>query len=89
MGDPPIKKSRKSTSATKATFNLKDAASNPRSFLFVVGGLSHHEIVSISNLQHECASQIIPGSNEVYSVKEYIDQMEILNKPDSIKDFIR
>jgi hypothetical protein len=52
MGDPPIKKSRdrKSNAVPKTTFNLKDAASNPRTFLFVVGGLSHHEIVSISNL---------------------------------------
>jgi hypothetical protein len=77
MGDLPIKKSRggqrPQANNTSGRANMKDLSSNARSFLFVIGGLSHHEIVSLSNLQHECASQIIPGSNEIYSVKEYID----------------
>jgi hypothetical protein len=44
-----------------------DFSNNPRLFTFVMGGLSHHEIVGISNLQNEISAQIVPGSNEIYS----------------------
>jgi len=30
-----------------------DFSSNPRLFTFIIGGMSHHEIVSIENLQKE------------------------------------
>lgn len=30
-----------------------DMTSNPRLFTFIIGGMSHHEIVSIENLQKE------------------------------------
>jgi hypothetical protein len=38
---------------------------SPRIFIFMIGGLSHHEIVSIANLQESLNAQIIPGSNEI------------------------
>jgi hypothetical protein len=40
---------------------------NPRIFTFVVGGMSHHEVVGISLLQEELSAHIVPGSNEIFS----------------------
>lgn len=50
----------------------QDVLENPRIFLFVLGGLTHHEIASISNLQKTFNSQIIPGSNEIIASKDYM-----------------
>ena len=36
---------------TPNEFERNDVIDNPRIFVFVIGGLSHHEIVSIANLQ--------------------------------------
>jgi hypothetical protein len=38
---------------------------NPRLFVFILGGLSHHEMCSISELQKTLPAQIVPGSNEI------------------------
>ena len=51
---------------------MTDIHNNPRLFVYVTGGLSHHEVVNIANLQGELPAQIIPGSNEIYSVEEYL-----------------
>ena len=62
-------------------------AHNPRLFTFVIGGMSHHEVVSISNLQQELAAHIVPGSNEIFSSSRFIDELETLAKPDVSRDF--
>jgi len=43
-------KSRAGASKKNSAF---EKAHNPRLFTFVIGGMSHHEVVSISNLQEE------------------------------------
>ena len=51
--DKPIKPSRALNSAQTKIGGKKsgiDSAHNPRLFTFVIGGMSHHEVVSISNL---------------------------------------
>lgn len=52
-----------------------------------MGGLSHHEIVSISNLQQEISAQIVPGSNEIYSSSNFLSQLETLHRADKEKEF--
>jgi hypothetical protein len=52
-----------------------------------MGGLSHHEIVGISNLQNEISAQIVPGSNEIYSSSQFLNQLETLHRPDKERDF--
>lgn len=42
---------------------------NPRLFVFVLGGLSHHEMCSIAELQETLPAQIVPGSNEIITPK--------------------
>ena len=69
------------------TADSKDIYDNPRLFVFVAGGLSHHEVVSISNLQSEIPAQIIPGSNQIISCSEYLSQLESLHKKETIQNF--
>lgn len=66
---------------------MNDIHNNPRLFLFVSGGLSHHEVVNIANLQQEIPAQIIPGSNEIFSVEEYLSQLSSLHKRETIAEF--
>jgi len=76
IGEKPMRKARRggddfvargakpvSQMGGKFKQSLQDVQNNPRLFVFVTGGLSHHEIVSISNLTNEIPAQIIPGSN--------------------------
>jgi len=50
----PVKKGTKAKKGAKDEgtneFERNDVIDNPRIFVFVIGGLSHHEIVSIANL---------------------------------------
>lgn len=50
----PVKKDTKSKKGANDDslnkFDRNDVIDNPRIFVFVIGGLSHHEIVSIANL---------------------------------------
>ena len=66
---------------------MTDIHNNPRLFVYVTGGLSHHEVVNIANLQAEIPAQIIPGSNEIYSVEEYLTQMGSLHKRETLVEF--
>ena len=66
---------------------MNDIHNNPRIFVFVAGGLSHHEVVNIANLQSEIPAQIIPGSNEIYSVEEYLNQLGSLHKRETLVEF--
>jgi hypothetical protein len=52
---------------------LNDVTQNARLFVFMIGGLSHNEIVNIANLQNEIPAQIIPGSNEIITVDDFLD----------------
>ena len=53
----------------------------------MAGGLSHHEIVSINNLKDEINCQVISGSNQIISPKEFIAQLEVLHKIETEKKF--
>jgi len=66
---------------------MSDIHNNPRLFVYVTGGISHHEVVNIANLQKELNAQIIPGSNEIFSVDEYLTQLSGLHKPNTLPDF--
>jgi len=46
-------------------FEDADAFDNPRIFVYVIGGMAHHEVVSINQLQQsgQIQAQIVPGSN--------------------------
>ncbi len=70
-------------------FDNQDLLENPRIFVFVIGGLSHHEIVSIANLQEVFNAQIIPGSNEILNTKEYLQQLEKLHKKETDAAFLK
>jgi hypothetical protein len=48
----------------------------------MVGGLSHHEMCSIAELQKNMNAQIIPGSNEIITPKDFLNQLENLHKID-------
>ena len=52
-----------------------------------MGGLSHHEIVQIDLLQKEMPAQIIPGSNQIISCNDFIEQLESLHKKESQEYF--
>ena len=66
---------------------MTDIHSNPRLFVYVTGGLSHHEVVNIANLQQEIPAQIIPGSNEIVSVEEYLTQLGSLHRREVLSEF--
>ena len=61
----PQAKETKKKGASEIELERQDALENPRIFVFVFGGLSHHELVSIENLQEIINAQIIPGANEI------------------------
>ena len=98
MGEQPVKKRKtgdefiqRGASVIKGGGRLEaamnDIHNNPRLFVYVTGGLSHHEVVNIANLQTEIPAQIIPGSNEIFSVEEYLNQLGSLHKRETIADF--
>lgn len=64
----------------------KDAVSVPEKklLIFVIGGLSHHEIVALNKLQEdgEIDSMIIQGGNQIFSAKQFVKQMKSLKKTD-------
>lgn len=66
---------------------MNDIHNNPRLFVYVTGGLSHHEVVNIANLQAELPAQIIPGSNEIFTVEEYLTQLSSLHKAETLAAF--
>lgn len=71
-------------------FERQDALENPRIFVFVLGGLSQHEVVSIANLQDTLNAQVIPGANEILkNAKEFMSQIERLHKKESDQAFAR
>lgn len=70
-------------------FERNDVIDNPRIFVFVIGGLSHHEIVSIANLQESLNAQVIPGANEIIKPGELMNQLQKLHKKENDIAFIR
>ena len=98
MGDQPEKKRKAGEDfVSRGAKNIKgggrldqamtDIHNNPRLFVYITGGLSHHEVVNIANLQGEIPAQIIPGSNEIYNVEEYLAQMGSLHKRETLVEF--
>ena len=66
---------------------MADIHSNPRLFVYVTGGLSNHEVVNIANLQGEIPAQIIPGSNEIFNVEAYLQQLGSLHRRETLVEF--
>lgn len=59
----------------------------PKVFVFVAGGLTHHEIVSLERLQLATDTRIVPGSDQIYSPAEYLSYLEVLGKPETLQAF--
>eukprot|EP00344_Euplotes_crassus_P010731 CAMPEP_0197000166 /NCGR_PEP_ID=MMETSP1380-20130617/5172_1 /TAXON_ID=5936 /ORGANISM="Euplotes crassus, Strain CT5" /LENGTH=495 /DNA_ID=CAMNT_0042417361 /DNA_START=399 /DNA_END=1886 /DNA_ORIENTATION=- len=62
--------------------DISNILSNPRIILFVLGGLSHHEIVSLQKIQEEGAvqCQIIAGSSYINRPSEFLNMMKDIQK---------
>lgn len=58
------------------------ALENPRLFVYVIGGLSHHEICQAAVLQENLNAQIVLGSNEILTPNEFLKNLENLHKVD-------
>ncbi len=93
---PKVEAVKKGTKAKKGAkdegtneFERNDVIDNPRIFVFVIGGLSHHEIVSIANLQESLNAQVIPGANEIIKPGELMNQLQKLHKKENDIAFIR
>jgi hypothetical protein len=95
---PNPKKAATATGKTKkgandeshsSRFDRQDVIDNPRIFVFVIGGLSHHEIVSIANLQETLNAQIIPGGNEIIKPADLMSQLEKLHKKETDLAFVK
>ena len=56
MGEKPSKASREE-------FKGSDMKNKPKVFVFIAGGMSHHEIVSLERLQASSNTRIVPGSD--------------------------
>lgn len=59
----------------------------PKVFVFVAGGLSHHEIVSLERLQTQLDTRIVPGSDQIISPNDYLSNIETLNKKETLIQF--
>lgn len=74
--------------------DISDILQNPRVILFVIGGLSHHEIVNLHKLQDEgtVQCQIIAGSTSITRPNEFLNMLKdvqkynLKNNPYSKKD---
>mmetsp|Transcript_10008 Transcript_10008/g.9878 ORF Transcript_10008/g.9878 Transcript_10008/m.9878 type:complete len:168 (+) Transcript_10008:969-1472(+) len=59
--------------------NKKDASAvENKLIIFVIGGLSHHELVALNKLQndHEVDCTIVPGGNLIFTPKEFLEQLQ-------------
>ena len=73
---------RKGKKARKADKNISDILENPRIILFIIGGLSHHEIVSLHRIQEEglVQWQVIAGSTSINRPNEFLNMLKDINK---------
>lgn len=85
MGERPSKK-KKEDEETKG-FDLNDMKNKPKVFVFIAGGLSHHEIVSLERLQISSNTRIVPGADQIYSPSEYLGYLETLAKTETLQQF--
>ena len=84
--EPPksAKKDKKEKKAAKGAEKMaidgeNDMLENSRIFVYCIGGLSHHEICSIADLQENLKAQIVPGSNEIITPNTFLKQLEDLH----------
>ncbi|CAI2361502.1 unnamed protein product [Moneuplotes crassus] len=59
--------------------NKKDASAvENKLIIFVIGGLSHHELVALNKLQndHEVDCTIVPGGNLIFTPTEFLEQLQ-------------
>lgn len=74
--------------------DITDILQNPRVIIFVIGGLSHHEIVNLHKIQEEgtVQCQIIAGSTAILRPNEFLNHLKdvtkytLKNNPYSKKD---
>ena len=83
VGDAPegAKKSKKGRFA-KRNNDISDIMQNPRIIFFVIGGLSHHELVSLHKIQQEgvIQCQIISGSTNIMRPNEFLTMLKDVHK---------
>lgn len=95
MGERPVpKRSNDQDILRGATQNrggkgkiVSDMLNRPKVFVFVAGGLSHHEIVSLERLQTQLDTRIVPGSDQIISPNDYLSNIETLNKKETLIQF--
>lgn len=84
LGDAPeiSKKARRKGKQRRDNNDISSILSNPRIILFVIGGLSHHEIVSLQRIQEEgiVQCQIIAGSTNINRPNEFLNMMKDIQK---------
>ena len=73
---------RKGRKAKRVDKNAFDILENPRIILFIIGGMSHHEIVSLQKIQEEgiVQCQVIAGSTSINRPNEFLNMLKDINK---------
>lgn len=84
LGDAPeISKKRGGRKGrAKKENDISDILNNPRIILFVIGGLSHHEIVNLQQIQDDgtVQAQIIAGSTSMMRPNEFLNMLKDIQK---------
>jgi hypothetical protein len=80
--DVPKRRNNKKAKLKNKKGDISDILQNPRIILFVIGGLSHHEIVSLQKIQDEgdVQCQIIHGGTSILRPNELLTMMKDIHK---------
>lgn len=84
IGDAPMieKKNKRRAKKRREDSDISNILQNPRIILFVIGGLSHHEIVNLQKIQDEgtVQCQIVAGSTSIIRPNELLDMLKDIQK---------
>ena len=83
VGDQPENINKKGKAKQrKKDKDISDILQNPRVILFVIGGLSHHEIVNLQQIQDDgtVQCQIIAGSSSITRPNEFLTMLKDIQK---------
>lgn len=75
-------KGRKNKNKRKGDKDISDILQNPRVMIFVIGGLSHHEIVNLHKIQEDgtVQCQVIAGASSITRPYEFINMLKEIHK---------
>lgn len=82
IGVEPENVKKKGKVNKKKDKDISDIMQNPRIILFVIGGLSHHEIVNLQQIQEDgtVQCQIIAGSSSITRPNEFLTMLKDIQK---------